>query len=82
MCETIVFDRDLQNPNEVDNASDDASISDINWQMQALHLSDDNGNLNQGYNITTMTTTGMASVTIIHSHRQAPQHSTCLHFHP
>jgi hypothetical protein len=50
MCEAIAFDHDLQNPNEVNNASDNASISDINWQAQALQLSnDDDDDLNQGY---------------------------------
>jgi hypothetical protein len=50
MCETIVFDHGLQNPNEAANISDNASISNIDWQMQALQLNNnDNGDLNQGY---------------------------------
>jgi hypothetical protein len=50
MCETIVFDHGLQNPNEAADTSDNTSISNIDWQMQALQLNNnDNGDLNQGY---------------------------------
>jgi len=36
MCESIVFDHDSQNLNEIDMASDSNSVSDIDWQMVAL----------------------------------------------
>ena len=50
MYEAIVFDHGLRNPNKATDTSDSASISDIDWQMQALQLSDDDdGSSNQGY---------------------------------
>jgi hypothetical protein len=43
ICECIIFNRDPEKPNEVEVDSDGNSAPDIDWGMQALQLSDDDG---------------------------------------
>jgi hypothetical protein len=43
ICKRIVFNHDPEKPNEVEEDSDGDSAPDIDWGMQALQLSDDDG---------------------------------------